>query len=151
MEQLIRKLQCDHPNLVFTVGEAYCWSPKRNEIFYASSDSQADIAGLLHETGHARLGHNGFTSDLELLRKEVDAWQEALSLAKEYNLKIDQQHIQDCLDTYRDWVFHRSRCPQCLASGFQQQAKRYICLNCSTTWNVTSSRLRRPYRLRSKS
>jgi len=150
MEQLVRKLQCDHPGLVFTIGEAHCWSPKRNEIFYASKDNQVNIAGLLHEIGHARLGHEGFASDLELLQKEVDAWQEALRLAKNYSLEIDQRHIEDCLDTYRDWIFHRSRCPECLASGFQRQDKRYICLNCSATWKVTNSRLRRHYRVRSK-
>ena len=147
MEKLIRKLRRDHPNLVFTVGKAHCWSPKANQIFYAASDEQIDIAGLLHELGHARLGHQNFASDVELLQKEVEAWQEALRLAETYGKEIDPEHIQDCLDTYRDWLYRRSQCPACKASGVQQTARRYTCLNCGGMWEVTSSRMRRPYRL----
>ncbi len=148
MEHLVHKLRRDHPNLVFTIGEAHCWSPEQNQIFYASKDSQVNTAGLLHELGHARLRHAGFRSDLELLQKEIDAWEEAVNLAIVYDLKIDPNHVQDCLDTYRDWIFRRSRCPECLASGVQKSTQYYHCLNCSATWKVTASRLRRPYRLR---
>lgn len=147
MKQLIRKLRRDHPNLVFTVGEAHCWSPQHNQIFYAAVDEQIDIASLLHELGHARLGHQNFTSDVELLTKEVDAWQEAMRLAKQYGVEINQEHVQDCLDTYRDWLFRRSQCPKCRGTGIQQAARDYTCPNCSTNWGVTTSRLRRPYRL----
>ena len=147
MDRLVRKLQRDHPSLVFTVGEALCWSPSHNQIFYANNEEPVNIAGLLHELGHARLSHHNFASDIELLQKEVDAWQEALQLAQRYSVVIDETHIQDCLDTYRDWLFRRSRCPECQATGVQQTARRYLCLNCTKSWNVTASRLRRPYRL----
>jgi hypothetical protein len=150
MEQLISKLRRDHPNLVFTAGEAHCWSPKYNQILYTEGDESVNVAGLLHELGHAHLGHKDFDSDLELLQKEVDAWQEALRLAKQYDIKIDPTHIQDCLDTYREWLFRRSRCPECFSSGVQQTVRSYICLNCSATWKVTTSRMRRPYRLQTK-
>lgn len=147
MEQLVRKLRRDHPKLVFTVGEAHCWSPRHNQIFYTGDDEQSNIACLLHELGHARLGHQGFHSDVELLRKEVDAWQEALQLAARYGVEIDTAHIQDSLDTYRDWLFRRSQCPRCRSTGVQQAARNYTCLNCSATWEVSTSRLSRPYRL----
>src|SRR2546421_8751877 len=146
MEPLVRKLRRDHPNLVFTSGEAHCWSPNRNQIFYAPDDGAGNIAGLLHELGHARLGHRDFTCDLELLQKEIDAWEEAVRLAERYSLAIDPEHIQDCLDTYRDWLFRRSRCPRCRGTGLEQTGGQYVCPNCSTRWQVSSSRLRRPYR-----
>ena len=147
MEALIDRLRRDHPNLVFTVGDAHCWSPQYNKIFYASGQNQSDIAGLLHEVGHARLGHKDFTSDFELLQKEAAAWQEALRLAERYEVIIDDALVQDCLDTYRDWLFRRSRCPNCQNAGIQQTPHDYSCLNCSATWQVTTARLRRPYRL----
>jgi len=146
MENLVHKLQHDHPNLVFKVGEAHCWSPRHNQILYAGGGDQINIAGLLHELGHARLGHRGFASDVELLQKEVDAWQEALRLASQYGLSISEDHIQDCLDTYRDWLFRRSRCPSCESTGVQQTPHRYLCINCGNAWEVSNSRLRRPYR-----
>jgi hypothetical protein len=146
MDHLVHKLQLDHPALVFKVGEAHCWSPQRGEILYEAADTEANIAGVLHELGHARLGHQRFASDIELLQKEVDAWQEALRLAERYGLAISEEHIQDCLDTYRDWLYRRSRCPGCESTGVQQTVRRYLCVNCSNTWEVSSSRLRRPYR-----
>jgi hypothetical protein len=149
MEKLVHRLQRDHPALVFTVGEAHCWSPGKGQIFYAADEKQTNIAGLLHELGHARLAHNTFISDMDLLQKEVDAWQEALRLAALYSVDIDPEHIQDCLDSYRDWLFRRSRCPECRGTGVQQSARRYVCVNCQATWNVSNSRMRRPYRLQS--
>lgn len=146
MEKLVKQLQRDNPNLVFTVGEANCWSPQHNQILYAATDEQRDIAGLLHELGHARLGHQSFTTDVDLLQKEVDAWQEAVRLAERYGLTLDESRMQDCLDTYRDWLYRRSRCPACQATGVQQTARRYVCVNCGGSWEVSSSRLKRPYR-----
>lgn len=151
MEQLIRKLQKEYPDLVFSAGEAHCWSPRRGEILYAASPAAADsasrdIAGLLHELGHARLGHRGFVSDFDLLQKEMQAWEEAVRLAETYGVEIDQNHVQNCLDTYRDWLFRRSRCPRCTTTGVQETAHRYHCANCQNNWEVSNSRLQRPYR-----
>jgi len=146
MENLVRKLQQDYPGLQFTVGEVLCWSPKRNQIFYASTKNEHSIAGLLHEVGHALLNHHTFRSDIELLQKEVDAWQKAQHLASLYGVTIDENHVQDCLDTYRDWLFQRSRCPVCNTTGVQQTPRQYHCVNCDGQWKVSNSRLRRPYR-----
>ncbi|HSW98736.1 MAG TPA: hypothetical protein VLF71_02780 [Candidatus Saccharimonadales bacterium] len=147
MEKLVRRLRRDNPGLVFTVGAAHCWSPKRQEIFYTPGEEMAHLAGLLHEVGHARLGHQLFTSDVDLLQKEVDAWEEALRLGRQYDIEISQSHVQDCLDSYRDWLFQRSRCPRCQASGIQMAPQRYQCVNCGTAWGVGNSQQRRPYRL----
>jgi hypothetical protein len=146
MENLVRKLKKDHPSFVFSPGHSHCWSPEHGQISYAHIEETYSIEGLLHELGHARLGHQGYTSDLELLRKEVQAWDEAKQLAGKYGLAIDEEHVQDCLDTYRDWVYKRSICPRCTSTGLQQDEQTYGCLNCGHVWQVTTSRFCRPYR-----
>jgi len=145
MELLVNRLRLDYPDLLFTVGASNCWSPIGNEIFY-TDDERDGMASLLHEIGHARLKHTNFGSDVELLQKEVDAWQEALRLANYYSVYIDNDHVEGCLDSYRDWLFKRSRCPICKATGIQTTVQDYRCLNCNGQWHVTSARMRRPYR-----
>ncbi|HJQ08606.1 MAG TPA: hypothetical protein VJ836_03965 [Candidatus Saccharimonadales bacterium] len=146
MEKLVNKLQQAHPDLLFTPGETACWSPGGKQIFYNETDQQPALAGLLHELGHARLGHSTYHSDMELLKKEVQAWEEAKRLAQEYDVILDDEHIEDCLDTYRNWLYKRSLCPTCQTTGLQKHIRRYICLNCNQTWQVTSARFCRPYR-----
>jgi hypothetical protein len=146
MEKLILKIKQDHPGLLFNAGHSYCWSPEKGQILYAG-DNKHSIEALLHELGHARLDHEGYVSDLELLKKEVEAWEEALCLAQLYRVEFDEEHMQDCLDTYRDWVYKRSLCPVCTNTGLQETERHYRCLNCGNSWQVTSSRFRRPYRL----
>lgn len=146
MEKLIERLRNDHPQLVFRPGHAHCWSPKDGQILYENTDKAHNIEGLLHEIGHARLQHKGYVSDLELLQKEVDAWEEARRLAKKYGVPFSAEHMQDCLDTYRDWIYKRSTCPQCLSAGLQKDEHHYQCLNCTHIWSVTASRFCRPYR-----
>ena len=150
MEKLINRIKLDHPGLLFDSGRSHCWSPDKGQIFYTGDEKSHSIEGLLHELGHARLDHDSYASDIELLQKEVEAWQEALGLASLYEVNFDEDHMQDCLDTYRDWVHKRSTCPMCTNSGLQHSEKQYICINCGHLWRVTDSRFCRPYR-RSKS
>lgn len=146
MEELIKLLRSNYPGLAFVVGPHLCWSPDKQEIYYDPSAGIEGIFGVLHEVGHARLGHTEYTSDLDLLKKEVLAWEEARQVAKSFRQELSESHIQDCLDTYRDWVHRRSLCPRCSINGVQTAAKRYECLNCEHTWQVTDARFFRPYR-----
>ncbi len=147
MEKLVRLLKRDYPQFTFVVGETLCWSPAGDKIFYQNTDSESAMSGLLHELAHATLNHQTYTSDLDLLQKEIAAWQHALSLANAYTITIDPNHAEDCLDTYRDWLHKRSTCPICHNNGMQQQPTSYNCLNCGHTWHVSASRASRPYRL----
>ena len=146
MEKLVRKLKKDHPGLLFSPGHSHCWSPEQGRISYEKPGKAHALEGLLHELGHARLDHRGYISDVELLKKEVEAWEEAVSLAKTYKVNLDQDHMQDCLDTYRDWLYKRSTCPSCLGTGIQTDEQHYHCINCAQVWQVTASRFCRPYR-----
>jgi hypothetical protein len=148
MDKLIARLRTELPELRFTPGRQFYWSPETSEIFYKTAGGgRRAIWSLLHETGHALLGHQSYKADFELLRLEVAAWERARGLADHLGLKIDEDHIQDCLDTYRDWLYKRSICPNCGTKCLQQgDFVHYRCFNCHTTWRVTASRFCRAYR-----
>lgn len=155
MEKTLSQLQSLFPSLRFTAGKSFSWSPETDEIFYANArKGQKSIWSLLHETGHALLGHSSYKADYELILLEAAAWEKAKELAQQINahfpaaaLEIDEEHVQDCLDTYRDWLYKRSICPQCDTKCLQQDDYvHYRCFNCHTMWRVTPSRFCRAYR-----
>jgi len=147
MDKLLVKLGNDFPGLNFKSGEAFCWSPKTKTVIYRlGPQSVTSEWALLHEVGHAVLDHHNYKSDLELISLESQAWEKAKNLGLKYGCKIDPDHIEDCMDTYRDWLHQRSACPSCSTRSLQQDAQHYRCHNCSQVWKVTSSRFCRPYR-----
>jgi hypothetical protein len=148
MKTLLDRLQTDHPELTFVEGESFYWSPKDKSVTYMHISTLPEVASwsLLHEVSHGILGHKDYSSDFELVQLEVAAWQHARVIAKDYGIKINPEHIQDCLDTYRDWLHRRSTCPACGTVSLQQDSRTYKCINCSTIWNVSHSRFCRPYR-----
>ena len=85
---------------------------------------------LLHEIGHAISEHQDYKTDVERLRIEVEAWSEARKLAGLYGIKVDEELIQSELDTYRDWLHQKSRCPRCGLTRFQTQDSIYHCPLC---------------------
>ena len=153
MHTLITKLPSDFHDLAFEPGIEFCWSPKTQTIIYIPDVDDTTIGAwsLLHEVAHALLKHNSYNSDFELLHLEAAAWHKAAELAKTYGYQIDSDHIQDCLDTYRDWLHQRSTCPLCGTTSLQETARKYRCHNCGTSWTVTASRFCRPYRRLHKS
>ena len=144
MQKLINKLQAEFPTLRFTAAKQFYWSPESGEIFYnAQARGKQAVWSLLHETGHALLGHISYKADFELIRLEVAAWEQAQQLTQHLGLpSIDEDHIQDCLDTYRDWLYKRSICPNCTTKCLQQvDFVHYRCFNCHTTWRVSAKSL----------
>ena len=148
MDSLLKKLQRDYPKLTFSPAKEFCWSPKTGEVLYSNENMQSRTSSwsLLHEVGHALLKHHTYHSDLELLQLEASAWKKAKEIGQSYGYEIDEQHIEDCLDTYRDWLHQRSACPRCNSRSFQQNSQQYSCHNCGTSWTVSLSRFCRPYR-----
>lgn len=147
LDNLAKQLRDLLPEIVITPGESLHWSPEKQVITYKSDESDENLWGLLHEAGHARLGHSQYKTDIELLQLEVAAWHEAEQIASLLDQKIDAEHIQDCLDTYRDWLHQRSTCPRCGIVSFQETSRSYSCFNCHKNWSVSASRFCRPYRL----
>lgn len=148
MEQLVDKLQKLLPDVTFQANNSFHWSPAKQTISFIPEDGDTNNWALLHEAAHALLEHDNYNSDYELLHLEVAAWDEAKELGRRYKITIDENHIQDCLDTYRDWLHQRSTCPSCGSVSFQSSASEYRCHNCYTVWQVTNSRFCRPYRRR---
>lgn len=148
MQALLKTLRVHFPQFQFVGGKQFSWSPETNEIIYKKgARGQSATWSLLHETGHALLGHTSYTVDFELLRLEVDAWERARTLSKEFGIAIDEDHIQDYLDTYRDWLYRRSICPDCGTKALQDDdCVRYRCFNCHASWQVGANRFARAYR-----
>ncbi len=148
MERNLNKLKLLYPELIFKPGKQFCWSPESGEVIYnAGATGDSASWSLLHETGHALLKHTSYQADFQLIRLEVAAWEKAKELAAQLGVGIDEDHIQDCLDTYRDWLYKRSICPGCHSKCLQQDDyMHYRCFNCHTTWRVTPSRFCRAYR-----
>lgn len=134
---LVDRLTRDFREFQFTQGQTTMWEPSSRTIYYRSHQDDAE---LLHELGHALLGHTDYKHDIALLGYERDAWQEAERLAPAYQVKIDPQLIQDHLDTYRDWLHARSTCPTCQANGVQIKAHTYQCVACHSKWTVNEAR-----------
>ena len=133
--------------LVFMPADSYYWSPANITVYYQDKDpTEVGLWTLLHEACHGLLGHQTYESDFELVKLEVEAWEKASSLANELKIKIDDDHIQDCLDSYRDWQYKRSLCPRCDLGGVQINQGTYSCLFCKDKWHVSESRFCRPYR-----
>jgi hypothetical protein len=152
MQKLLKTLQKDYPKVTFAPGETFSWSSRKQTIHYPqfAGESVTAIWSLLHEMGHALLEHHTYQSDFELVKLEAAAWDKAAQLGQKYGHTIDVDHIQDCLDTYREWLYQRSTCPKCLINSLQRDLHTYCCYNCNTQWRVSRSKLCRPYRLLQK-
>lgn len=150
---LVNQLSAELRQIKFKAGRSFLWSPETKVVSYVVSDLNNDkgVWTLLHEAGHAQLAHKTYKTDFELLSLEVAAWQQAKLLGKRLNITINEDHIQDCLDTYRDWLHKRSTCPTCGTVGLQHTPSEYRCHNCLTNWQVTTSRFCRAYRRKNTS
>ena len=148
MDEIVSILQGSYPSITFIASDKFCWSPETREVCYeADATPPTGLWSLLHETGHAILEHTSYSADYELIRLEVAAWEKAKALASDMGVRIDEDHVQDCIDTYRDWLYRRSICPSCNNKSLQQaELSQYQCFNCHATWKVTPSRFCRAYR-----
>lgn len=143
--QLLAEVQQDHPEISFQADNTFRWSAETQTVYY---DNGADHAvwTLLHEVGHVISRHSGYHTDGMLVRMEVEAWYKAKELAEGYEMEIDEDYIQDCIDSYRNWQYKRSMCPVCGQTGLEKPGGNYRCFNCRNTWEVTKNRFCRVYR-----
>lgn len=145
--KLIEKLEADYSAFTFKPGKDDQWSPQSNTIYYNQNQPAIRlIYGILHELAHAQLSHDNYKSDFELLKLETAAWDLAAKIGANYGIKLDENHIQNCLDTYRDWLHRRSTCPTCGTHVLQEDLSSYHCFNCQSNWQVTSGHFARAYR-----
>lgn len=151
MQALLNKLKSDFPEVKFKKGHQFRWAPAEQTITYNTDHPKENaIWAMFHELAHAQLRHDSYSLDIELLLMEVAAWDQAKKLATSYGVIIDDDHIQDCLDTYRDWLDQRSTCPACANNSLQRSPDEYKCYNCLASWHVSTSRFCRPYRQKAR-
>lgn len=146
-QKFLDRLRLDYPQFKFEPGNEDHWSAKSGTITYNLERPSIQLRySILHELAHALLGHTSYDSDFELLKLEAEAWQLAAKIGHKYHVGIENEHIQNCLDTYRDWLYRRSACPKCGTHVLQKDAANYHCYNCHTDWRVSSGRFVRSYR-----
>ncbi len=175
---IVHDLATLYPSLRLTESDSFYWSPESQTVHYNPNELQTDEGcwAIIHESGHALLGHATYRSDFELLQLEVAAWEKAKEIATKLQkervdgirhmgkpnerahsspptthhlpptLSIDEDHVQDCLDSYRDWLHRRSLCPNCSLGSIQVSPDTYSCIFCDHSWHVSSNRFCRPYR-----
>lgn len=150
LTDFVKQLARHYPQLRFAHADTFYWAPEHVTVYYDPKASKKEARwSLLHELAHGILGHTDYTTDLDLLLMEAEAWEHAQALEHQHysRVTIDNEHIQDCLDTYRDWLHARSTCPRCDQVGLQQNRVTYVCINCRQAWQISSARFKRPYRL----
>lgn len=137
---LVKTLQQDHPTISFVASDQYEWIPTTRTLQYRDESTGAPL--ILHELAHALLGHSSYKRDIELVRIEQEAWQHArTALASQYSIVIEEEVIEQSLDTYRSWLHQRSTCPHCTATGVQKERFIYNCAACGAQWRVNEAKL----------
>ena len=138
---LVAKLTLDFPAISFEHGDDSFWSPADKTVYYTQIKGGNDQKILLHELAHGILNHKQFATDILLLGMERDAWMVAKEqLGPIYAVSITDLYINEALDSYRQWLHNRSRCPQCTMNGIQQKTGSYTCLGCMYSWRVNDAR-----------
>lgn len=148
-DSLLQQVRKDFPLVTFVSGERFMWSLEDMTISYDKTQDYP-MWSLLHELGHMIHKHAFYKTDMRLIHIELEAWTAAQEIAKRYNIVIDKDHIEDCMDSYRDWQQRRSTCPVCTQNGLEIENHLYHCINCQHRWQVGKDRFCRVYRLATK-
>ena len=140
---IAKQLKADYPEIIFAKDSYFSWSNKQQTIFYIDTETEANTAQILHELAHALLEHTDYPKDITLIDMERQAWELAVEqLAPKYgiSLKLTDDIVQNSLDSYRDWLHARSKCPSCGAPGFEKTKNHYFCPNCLGSWRVNDAK-----------
>ena len=89
--------------LSFRSSSHFHWHYPSRTVYYDPHDAQA-TAYLLHEYGHALLGHCGYARDVQLVAMERAAWNAGCRVGTGWQVTVDDELIESSLDTYRDWL-----------------------------------------------
>lgn len=127
-DTLLNQLVKDFSQFRFVRGKKFKFRPPKT-IVVGPNEAEADMM-LLHEVGHALLKHRSYATDLSRLKMEAAAWEKARELAIHYEIAFREEAAQEELDTYREWLHQKSRCPECGLTRFQSSDGAYHCPRC---------------------
>lgn len=149
MEVILERLKQEYADLSWREGRKFAFRGPRT-IYYEAIEYYTGVSEIasravdggaswavneynlrcLHELGHALLGHLGYRLDLERLKMERAAWEKAKRLCLKYGVEYDEEFVEEQLDSYRDWLHQKSRCPECGLTRYQKQDGKYCCPGC---------------------
>ena len=134
LKKLIAKISADYPELQLAPGERFQFSPP-STLYYdpQSTEKRSDLL-LLHELGHYLIQKSNYSSDIELVEIESQAWAKARTICSNYDIQYDEDFAEDRLDSYRDWLHLVSLCKNCNLAGYQDSTQLYHCPLCGATW-----------------
>ena len=118
----------DHSELRVVIGRKFAFRTPKTVVVGPYEPSYRLL--FLHEVGHAISPHQSYKTDMERLKIEMEAWDEARKLAGSYGVEVNEELIQSELDTYRNWLHQKSRCPRCGLTRFQTPDSQYHCPLC---------------------
>lgn len=127
-DEFIRGLIDDFPDFCFVQGRKFAFRPPKTIVFGPEEPNSSLL--LLHELGHALCGHHDFKTGIQRLKMEREAWEKARELCPLYGVFYDEEVVEAELDTYRDWLDKKSRCPHCGLTRFQSPDGVYHCPRC---------------------
>lgn len=145
----VAQIKKHYPELKFKASNRFVWSPRRRTVYYDPQlvETSEGLQALLHELSHALLHHENYELDIELINMEVEAWSKAKELAPQFDVKISDDHVDYCLESYRIWLFKRSQCPVCESTSIQENETTYRCFNCQASWKVAQTKSLQPRRM----
>lgn len=130
---LVQKISEQYPKLRLKQGKKFAFrSPKT--IVYEEKGAGLSLneykLSLLHELGHALLGHRDFRTDAERIKMERAAWERARELCAGWGVSYEEEWVEERLDSYRDWLHKKSLCPECGLTRYQTVNGEYHCPGC---------------------
>lgn len=103
-----------------------------DKICQTAEESEFFCLRMLHEVGHAVLKHQFYATDVGRLKMERAAWEKAREFCRRYGVVYDEEFVEAALDSYRDWLHQRSKCPKCGVTKFQDGRGKYHCPDCDS-------------------
>lgn len=127
----LARVKADFSEVRFVLGCRFSFRPPRTVVFSNSDGTNGTRELLLlHELGHFLTGRFDFRTEVERLKIEVMAWEKARELAPLYGVFVDEDLIESELDSYRDYLHQKSRCPDCGLTRFQTPDAIWHCPQC---------------------
>ena len=122
----LARVRNDYPEIRIIRGKRFAFRPPKTVVYEENGSSLL----LLHELGHALSKRFTFNTEIERLKIEVLAWKKARELCVLYGVDIDEELIESELNTYRDFLHQKSRCPSCGLTRFQTPDGVFHCPRC---------------------
>lgn len=124
----LARVKRDYPKLRFREGKRFSYHFPG--VITVGPAEDGDELLLLHEVGHALHEHKEFTTEVERIKCEREAWEAARGLCARYGVTVDEELIEAQMESYREWLHQKSRCPKCGLTRFQAPDGAFHCPLC---------------------